>query len=99
MGSAKSTMMFRLKIQQISLAAVVACYCLAQSPGPAGEPVPSKSPLIGTWHNVTQPQFPQAMLMICADGYYSQITVSPGRKKPGHDFDHRTREELAKQFG
>jgi hypothetical protein len=78
-----------MRIQPILLIALAACVSLAQTP----------ATLIGTWHNVTQPQFPQGILMISEDGYYSQITVSPGRKEPAHDFDHRTREELAKQFG
>lgn len=73
---------------------------MAQTPAVTGDnPAEHKSPLVGTWHNVTQPQFPQAVLIIGADGYYSQIAVSPNRNKPQHDFDHRTREELAKQFG
>jgi hypothetical protein len=55
--------------------------------------------LVGTWHDVASPPIPQTVLMIGADGYYSQITVSPGRSKPKNDFDHRTREELMKQFG
>jgi hypothetical protein len=55
--------------------------------------------LVGTWHNVTDPKFPQTVLMIGSDGYYSIITISPGRAKPKNDFEHRTREELMKQFG
>jgi hypothetical protein len=39
------------------------------------------------------------VLVIGADGYYSQITIPPGRSKPKNDWDHRTREELMKQFG
>ena len=57
------------------------------------------SGLIGTWHNVTEPQYPQAVLLFGEDGYYAEIAVSPGRREPANDFDHRTKEELAKQFG
>jgi hypothetical protein len=57
------------------------------------------NPLVGTWHNVAGPPVPQTLLMIGADGYYSQIAIAPGRNKPKNDWDHRTREELMKQFG
>jgi hypothetical protein len=57
------------------------------------------NPLVGTWHNLAKPPIPQTLLMIGADGYYSQIAIPPGRSKPKNDFDHRTREELMKQFG
>ena len=57
------------------------------------------SPLIGTWHGITEPKFPQTVLIFSPYGYYSQIAIPPGRAKPKNDFDHRTREELMKQFG
>jgi hypothetical protein len=60
---------------------------------------PAASPLAGTWHNIAAPPVPQVLLMIGADGYYAQIAVPPGRSKPRSDWDHRTREELMKQFG
>jgi hypothetical protein len=53
----------------------------------------------GTWHNIAGPPVPQTLLMIGADGYYAQISIPPGRSKPRNDWDHRTREELMKQFG
>jgi hypothetical protein len=48
---------------------------------------------------MTDPKFPQALLIFSADGYYTQVAVPPGRTKPKNEFDHRTREELMKQFG
>jgi len=57
------------------------------------------NPLVGTWNNIEAPPIPQTLLMIGADGYYSQIAIPPGRSKPRNGWDHRTREELMKQFG
>ena len=57
------------------------------------------NPLIGTWHNLAAPPAPQVLLIIGPDGYYAQIAIPLGRSKPKNDFDHRTREELMKQFG
>lgn len=57
------------------------------------------SPLIGSWHNIANPKYPQALMIFSADGYYAQIAVPPGRSKPKNDFEHRSREELMKQFG
>jgi hypothetical protein len=59
----------------------------------------ASSPIVGTWHSVAGPPDPQILLMIAPDGYYSQIAIPPGRSKPKNDWDHRTREELMKQFG
>ena len=82
--------MIKSRAQQVSLLAFfTCCICLAQT----------KSPVVGTWHNITKPQFPQAVMLIGEDGYFSQIAISPSRSKPAHDFDHRTKAELAKQFG
>lgn len=55
--------------------------------------------LVGTWHNIAAPPLPQIMLIFSADGYYEQFAIPPGRSQPKNDFDHRTREELMKQFG
>ena len=60
---------------------------------------PASNPLVGAWHNITDPKFPQALLILSADGYWAQVAIPPGRKAPKNDFDHRTREELMKQFG
>ena len=60
---------------------------------------PAPNPLVGAWHNITDPKFPQTLLIFSADGYYAQIAIPPGRGKPKNDFDRRTREELMKQFG
>jgi hypothetical protein len=57
------------------------------------------NPLVGAWNLQTDPKFPQSMLIFSADGHYAQVAISPGRSKPKNDFDHRTREELMKQFG
>jgi len=57
------------------------------------------NPLVGAWRLETDPKFPQAVLMFSADGYYTQVSISPNRSKPKNDFDHETREELMKQFG
>lgn len=57
------------------------------------------SALVGTWHSVAAPPLPQTLLIFSADGYYVQLTIPPGRNQPKNDFDHRTREELLKQFG
>ena len=100
MQSGESSIMFNWKTPHVSLLVLFACYsCLAQSPASTGGAPKPVSPLAGTWHNITQPQFPQGVLLIGEDGYYSYIVVSPNRSKPAHDFDHRTKEELAKQFG
>jgi hypothetical protein len=64
-----------------------------------GRSQPPANPLVGTWHNVENPPIPQILLIIGADGYYAQIAIPPGRSKPKNDWDHRTREELMKQFG
>jgi hypothetical protein len=64
-----------------------------------GQAQPVANPLVGAWHNITDPKFPQALLIFSADGYYAQVAIPPGRSKPKNDFDHRTREELMKQFG
>jgi hypothetical protein len=92
--------MIKSRTRQVSLLAFFAyCICLAQSPAGAGDPASPKIPVVGTWHNITKPQFPQTILLIGEDGYFSQIAISPTRTKPAHDFDHRTKAELAKQFG
>jgi len=92
--------MIQSRTQQVSLLAFfTGCICLAQSPARIADPASSRNPIVGTWHNITQPQFPQAVLLIGEDGYFSQIAISPSRTKPVHDFDHRTKAELAKQFG
>jgi hypothetical protein len=92
--------MIKSRTQQASLLTFfTCCICLAQSPAHSAEPASSKNPVVGTWHNITQPQYPQAVLLIGEDGYFSQIAISPSRTKPVHDFDHRTKAELAKQFG
>ena len=57
------------------------------------------SGLAGTWHSVAAPPLPQTLLIFSATGYYVQLTIPPGRSKPKNDFDHRTREELLKEFG
>ena len=57
------------------------------------------NPLAGVWHNVAGPPVPQVMLILTTDGYYARIAIPPGRSEPKNDFDHRTREELMKQFG
>jgi hypothetical protein len=57
------------------------------------------NPLVGAWHNITDPKYPQALLIFSADGYYAQVAIPPGRSKLKNEFDHRTREELMKQFG
>jgi hypothetical protein len=64
-----------------------------------GPAQPAAPPLVGTWHNLDGPPIPQALLIFSPDGYYAQVAISPGRSKPKNDFDHRTREELMKQFG
>jgi hypothetical protein len=92
--------MIKWRTQQVSLLAFFPCFiCLAQAPARIADPASSNSPVVGTWHNMTKPQFPQGVLLISEDGYFSQITISPSRTKPVHDFDHRTKAELAKQFG
>jgi hypothetical protein len=65
----------------------------------AGLSQTATNPLVGTWHNVDSPPVPQVLLIIAADGYYAQVAIPSGRSKPKNDFDHRTREELMKQFG
>lgn len=57
------------------------------------------SGLVGTWHSVAASPLPQTLLIFSADGYYIQLTIPPGRSQPKNDFDHRTREELLKEFG
>jgi hypothetical protein len=99
MQSAESSIMFIWKTLCAFLLVLFACSCLAQSPASGGGAAKTASPLAGTWHNITQPQFPQGVLLIGEDGYYCYMVVSPNRGKPAHDFDHRTKEELAKQFG
>jgi hypothetical protein len=48
---------------------------------------------------VAAPPLPQTLLIFSAEGYYIQLTIPPGRSRPKNDFDHRTREELLKEFG
>jgi len=60
---------------------------------------PAVNPLVGTWHIITEPKYPQGLLIFSPDGFYAQVTIAPGRSKLKNDFDHRTREELMKQFG
>lgn len=57
------------------------------------------SGLVGTWQSVAAPPLPQTLLIFSAEGYYIQLTIPPGRSRPKNDFDHRTREELLKEFG
>jgi hypothetical protein len=59
----------------------------------------AQSPFVGTWRNTVAPPLPQEIMILSPDGYFARIAVSPGRSKPKNDFDHRTREELMKQFG
>jgi len=55
--------------------------------------------LVGAWHSDAAPPLPQTVLIFSADGYYVQLTIPPGRRPIKNDFDHRTREELLKEFG
>ena len=65
----------------------------------AGRSQAPTSVLAGAWHSVAAPPLPQTLLIFSADGYYVQLTIPPGRGQPKNDFDHRTREELLKEFG
>src|SRR5579872_1385367 len=71
-------------------------FALLAAAVPAQAPAP---PLVGAWHNQDSPPVPQTLLIFSADGYYAQVSIPPGRARPRNDFDHRTREELMKQFG
>jgi hypothetical protein len=59
----------------------------------------AQSPIVGAWHNTDAPPLPQMLMILSPDGYFARIAISPGRSKLKNDFDHRTREELMKQFG
>ena len=67
--------------------------------GRTGPAQPAAPALVGTWHNTAASPIPQTLLIFSADGYYAEVAVPPGRKAPKNEFDHRTREELMKQFG
>ena len=79
-----------------STGAVLPILVLLASAGLSQAPT---SGLIGTWHSVAAPPLPQTLLIFSAEGYYIQLTIPPGRSRPKNDFDHRTREELLKEFG
>jgi len=79
-----------------AIARVVVVFVLLAQNGMAQS---ATNPLVGAWRFETDPKFPQAVLILSADGYYAQVAISPNRSKPKNDFDHETREELMKQFG
>ena len=81
---------------RFTTAGLLMMFVLSGRTGPAQ---PAAPPLAGAWHNTDAPPIPQTLLIFSPDGYYAQVTISPGRSKPKNDFDHRTREELMKQFG